>query len=138
MKVNYLNKKDLLIEIHKSKLTYCSLINSNYQDNIYKFYDIIVSSLDDIDKELIDYINKTNPKMIRDLLIKSYLLLVVTPHTQYFDLVITCKDLINQTMLDIDPAGKRSVQITHQLFIRRRISKRIIGQNLQKTLCLRL
>ena len=74
MKVNYLNKKDLLIEIHKSKLTYCSLINSNYQDNIYKFYDIIVSSLDDIDKELIDYTKKFKAERVykqkRDELLK--------------------------------------------------------------------
>ena len=41
-------------------------------------------------------------------------------------------------MLDIDPAGKRSLQVAHKLFIRRRILKRILSQNLQKALRLRL
>lgn len=74
MAVNYLNKKDLLIEIHKSKLTYCSLINSDYQDSIYKYYDIIVTSLSEIDKELIDYTKKFKAERLykqkRDELLK--------------------------------------------------------------------
>jgi len=40
MKTNYLNNKDILKEIHKSKNTYCSFIDTEYAD-----YDII---LDDI------------------------------------------------------------------------------------------
>ena len=47
-KVNYLNNKDILKEIHKSKLTYCSFTN-----NDVKNYDIIVGSVDKINKKSI-------------------------------------------------------------------------------------
>ena len=42
-KVNYLNNKDILKEIHKSKSTFCS-----YVDEKYGQYDIILPSLDKI------------------------------------------------------------------------------------------
>ena len=74
MKVNYLNKKDLLIEIHKSKLTYCSLINDEFQNDIYKFYDMIIVSLDEITQDLIEYTKKYKSERLykqkRDELIK--------------------------------------------------------------------
>jgi len=54
-KINYLSNKELLIEIHKSKLTYCSFVNPEYQNEKYKYYDIIVNSLDEIDDEVIEY-----------------------------------------------------------------------------------
>ena len=47
-KVNYLNNKDILKEIHKSKLTYCSFASQQDRD-----YDIIVGSLDKINKKTI-------------------------------------------------------------------------------------
>jgi hypothetical protein len=43
MKVNYLNNKDLLDEIHKSKNTYCSFVKPEYHQ-----YDIILSTVDKI------------------------------------------------------------------------------------------
>ena len=43
MKVNYLNNKDLLEEIHKSKNTYSSFIKPEYHQ-----YDIILPSIDKI------------------------------------------------------------------------------------------
>ena len=42
-RVNYLNNKDILKEIHKSKSTFCS-----YVDPTYAQYDIILSSIDKI------------------------------------------------------------------------------------------
>lgn len=42
-KQNYLNNKDILKEIHKSKNTYCSFVDVAYSD-----YDIILTSLDKI------------------------------------------------------------------------------------------
>ena len=42
-KVNYLNNKDMLLEIHKSKSTYCSFIKPEYHQ-----YDIILPSVDKI------------------------------------------------------------------------------------------
>lgn len=42
-KVNYLNNKDLLKEIHKSKNSFCEYIDPKYAD-----YDVIVENVDDI------------------------------------------------------------------------------------------
>ena len=43
MPVNYLNNKDILKQIHKSKNSYCSFVREDYDK-----YDIIVPSLDKI------------------------------------------------------------------------------------------
>jgi len=43
IKINYLNNKDLLDEIHKSKNTYCSFAKKEYHQ-----YDLILSSIDKI------------------------------------------------------------------------------------------
>ena len=42
-KVNYLNNKDMLAEIHKSKNTFCSFVDPEYAS-----YDIILPSVDKI------------------------------------------------------------------------------------------
>ena len=44
-KVNYLNNKDILKEIHKSKSTFCSFIDPSYKD-----YDMIILNVDKINK----------------------------------------------------------------------------------------
>jgi hypothetical protein len=49
VRVNYLNNRELLSEIHKSKMSFCSC-----KDKKYYNYDLIVYSLDDITPELID------------------------------------------------------------------------------------
>lgn len=49
VKVNYLNNKELLAEIHKSKVSY-----SYFVDKVYSSYDCIVTSLSDITPELIE------------------------------------------------------------------------------------
>lgn len=46
MKHNYLNNRDILKEIHKSKITYCSFLTA---DDAY--YDIILPSVDKINKK---------------------------------------------------------------------------------------
>lgn len=45
-KQNYLNNKDILKEIHKSKMTYCFV-----EDPTYNMYDIILNSTKDINKK---------------------------------------------------------------------------------------
>lgn len=47
-RVNYLNNKDILKEIHKSKLTYCYV-----QDELFANQDIIINSLEEIDADTI-------------------------------------------------------------------------------------
>jgi hypothetical protein len=47
-KVNYLNNKDILKEIHKSKTTYCSFVSPTDSS-----YDMIVASIDKINKKSI-------------------------------------------------------------------------------------
>ena len=42
-KVNYLNNKDMLVEIHKSKSSYCEFVEPHYHQ-----HDIILYSIDDI------------------------------------------------------------------------------------------
>lgn len=46
MKLNYLNNKDILKEIHKSKTTYCSFLKPEYAD-----YDMILDSVQKINKK---------------------------------------------------------------------------------------
>jgi hypothetical protein len=46
--VNYLNNKDILKEIHKSKSTFCSFLDPSYKD-----YDIILSGNEKITKKVI-------------------------------------------------------------------------------------
>jgi hypothetical protein len=52
-RVNYLNNKDILKEIHKSKLTYCS-----FSADSVKNYDMIVSGVDKITKKAIQEARK--------------------------------------------------------------------------------
>ena len=52
-KVNYLNNKDILKEIHKSKLTYCSFISPDIGS-----YDMIVSGVDKITKKSVNEARK--------------------------------------------------------------------------------
>ena len=52
-KVNYLNNKDILKEIHKSKSTYCSFVTPSDKD-----YDMIVTSVDKITKKHIEEARK--------------------------------------------------------------------------------
>lgn len=63
-KVNYLNNKDLLEEIHKSKTSYCSFVDPTYSE-----YDIILPSLDKINLRTIVTAKKNKAKKMS---IKEY------------------------------------------------------------------
>jgi hypothetical protein len=58
-KVNYLNNKDLLEEIHKSKESYCSFIDPGYNE-----YDIILPSLEKINVRTIAEAKKSKAKKL--------------------------------------------------------------------------
>ena len=58
-KVHYLNNKDLLEEIHKSKLSFCSFV-----DPVYNEYDIILSDLDKINIRTIAEAKKNKAKKL--------------------------------------------------------------------------
>ena len=57
-KVNYLNNKDMLAEIHKSKSTFCSFV-----DPEYAHYDIILPSIDKINVRTIAEAKRNKAKL---------------------------------------------------------------------------
>jgi len=61
---------------------------------------------------------------------------IVCPQTQNFYSLFFLADFIHKTVLDVDPTAVRSVQIAHQLFIRRRLSERVDTNDLNECLCL--
>ena len=61
-KINYLNNKDILAEIHKSKSSYCSFIKPEYHQ-----YDIILPSLDKINIRTIAEAKRNKAKRLGDL-----------------------------------------------------------------------
>ena len=61
-KVNYLNNKDMLSEIHKSKSSYCSFTKPEYHQ-----YDIILPSLDKINIRTIAEAKRNRAKRLSDL-----------------------------------------------------------------------
>ena len=60
-KVNYLNNKDMLLEIHRSKTSYCSFIKPEYHQ-----YDIILPSLDKINIRTLAESKRNQAKRIGD------------------------------------------------------------------------
>lgn len=60
--VNYLSNKELLKEIHKSKLSYCEFEKPEYSD-----YDVIVSNITDINQEKVDQAKKNRATRLNDL-----------------------------------------------------------------------
>jgi hypothetical protein len=61
-KVNYLNNKDMLLEIHRSKTSYCSFTDPKYHQ-----YDIILPSLDKINIRTIAEAKRNQAKRLSDL-----------------------------------------------------------------------
>ena len=60
-KVNYLNNKDMLLEIHKSKASYCSFTDPKYHQ-----YDIILPSLEKVNIRTIAEAKRNQAKRIGD------------------------------------------------------------------------
>jgi hypothetical protein len=65
-KVNYLNNKDLLLEIHRSKNTYCS-----YSKQEYHQYDIILPGLDKINIRTIAEAKRAQAKRLSQLALEA-------------------------------------------------------------------
>jgi hypothetical protein len=61
VKVNYLNNKDMLLEIHRSKTSYCSFTKPEYHQ-----YDIILPSLDKINIRTIAEAKRNRAKRLGD------------------------------------------------------------------------
>lgn len=62
-KTNYLNNRDLLLEIHKSKNSYCYYLSNEYKD-----YDIIVYHLNDITDNIIQQARENRTDRINKLI----------------------------------------------------------------------
>ena len=60
-KINYLNNKDLLLEIHKSKSSFCSFTKPEYHQ-----YDIILPSVDKINIRTIAEAKRNKAKRLGD------------------------------------------------------------------------
>lgn len=60
-KINYLNNKDMLLEIHKSKSSYCSFTNPEYHQ-----YDIILPSVDKINIRTIAEAKRNKAKRLSE------------------------------------------------------------------------
>jgi hypothetical protein len=69
------------------------------------------------------------------LLWSGWLLLVVGPHAQHLDGVLSLQHLIYQPMLDVDPPRVSTCKITDWLFVWRGRLKWIVGYNGQERPC---
>ena len=65
-RVNYLNNKDMLAEIHKSKTSFCYYTNKNYTD-----FDVIVHDITEINNEIIQIAREVQAKRLRDKLLEK-------------------------------------------------------------------
>ena len=63
-------------------------------------------------------------------------LFVMSPHPDDFHRLFFWVDLIHESVLDIDPARPRAIEISDQLLICWRALKRILLQNLKQAFCL--
>ena len=61
VKVNYLNNKDMLAEIHESKNSYCTFVKPEYHQ-----YDIILPSLDKINIRTIAEAKRNRAKRLSE------------------------------------------------------------------------
>lgn len=61
-KINYLNNKDLLAEIHRSKNTFCSYVEKEFHQ-----YDIILDSIDSINQKTIQEAKQNKAKRLQQI-----------------------------------------------------------------------
>lgn len=67
-RINYLNNKDMMLEVHRSKLTFCDYANEEDSD-----YDIIVEDLNDLSKEsIMNEARKLRADRIAMMALKEY------------------------------------------------------------------
>lgn len=109
-KVKYINNKEFLLEIHKSKLTYCS-----YADEKHAYQDVIVSTIGDITPELIEA-TRIRKAHVMSQAIKAQLRLNGAKQTEIRDSVIdpqtiATEDIVFRVMtsahIPLDPDRKR-------------------------------
>ena len=61
-KVNYLNNKDILKEIHKSKMTYCYVT-----DEMYAKYDVILQDVNKINRNSIKLARENRASLMQSI-----------------------------------------------------------------------
>lgn len=110
--VNYLNNKDLLLEIHRSKNSYCSYLQPSYHQ-----YDIILSSVDKINSKTILEAKQSKAKKLSQEAFESAKLLNPKVKLSDFEVdfsTIDKKDLIFRIMtfdhIPDAPGRKKSVK----------------------------
>lgn len=97
-KINYVTNKDLLREIHKSKITYCY-----FEKPEYAYYDGIASSKGDVTPEFLQKVleKKNKPKKIKGT--------IVAPNFTIDDIVIR---VMTYEHIPLDPERKRKARKT--------------------------
>lgn len=113
IKVNYLNNRELLNEIHASKVSYCS-----YLDRKLANYDMIVYSLDDVTPELIERARHKKAAEVRQQKIQE--LKAIKSRTKPSEIqidpdAINISDIVWRVMTD------EHLPVEHQLKKRRRM-----------------
>ena len=107
-RVNYLNNKDLLKEIHKSKITYCYTIDPKYYE-----YDLFAPSVDAITDDLIFEAKKSKARRLSirayDAAIEVFWANLPSNHRKYL------KDKPKQAEFKIDPESYADTDITFRV-----------------------
>ena len=62
--------------------------------------------------------------------------LVMGPHTQNLHGALILQYLVDEPVLQVDPAGVRTRKIADELFVRGRVLKGILAQNREQRFCL--
>ena len=91
-KRNYLNNKDILKEIHKSKNTFCS-----YVDNDYAQFDIILPDVEKINIRTIAEAKRINPSILAQGFEHKAGVGFLEKQVPEVDLVIDCSDNVRKT-----------------------------------------